>query len=116
MANNNNRNEYVVNQELQVPVRNQMQEFKTEVASELGLTNYETLDKGELTSRQNGYVGGNMTKKMVLFSEMVISQQGSDALKNTNVVLEIPERIRLQNEQVSQNRQLNTQNIQGQIQ
>ncbi|WP_125152334.1 alpha/beta-type small acid-soluble spore protein [Clostridium rectalis] len=39
--------------------------FKTEVASELGLANYETVDKGNLTSRQNGSVGGEMTKRMV---------------------------------------------------
>ncbi|WP_139903653.1 alpha/beta-type small acid-soluble spore protein [Clostridium thermarum] len=39
--------------------------FKAEVASELGLANYEAQDKGNLTSRQNGYVGGTMVKKMV---------------------------------------------------
>ncbi|NLM34599.1 MAG: alpha/beta-type small acid-soluble spore protein [Clostridiales bacterium] len=39
--------------------------FKAEVASEIGLANYENIDKGNLTSRQNGYVGGTMVKKMV---------------------------------------------------
>ena len=39
--------------------------LKTEVANELGLTNYEMTDKGNLTARQNGYVGGYMTKKLV---------------------------------------------------
>ncbi|MGI6065606.1 MAG: small, acid-soluble spore protein, alpha/beta type [Bacillota bacterium] len=52
--------------------------FKTEVANELGLANYEQVDKGNLTSRQNGYVGGNMTKKMVAFAEQAL-QQGLDA-------------------------------------
>ena len=46
-----------------------LNQFKTEVASELGLTDYENIDKGNLTSRANGYVGGNMTKKMVAFAE-----------------------------------------------
>ena len=36
--------------------------MKTELANELGLTNYEKMDKGNLTARQNGYVGGYMTK------------------------------------------------------
>ncbi len=36
-----------------------------EVANEVGLSNYDSIDKGNLTARQNGYVGGNMTKKMV---------------------------------------------------
>ena len=30
--------------------------FKYEVANELGLSNYQTADKGQLTSRENGYV------------------------------------------------------------
>ena len=42
-----------------------LDKFKTEVASDFGLANYDSIDKGNLTSRQNGYVGGNMVKKMV---------------------------------------------------
>ena len=39
--------------------------LKTEVASEIGLQNYENVDKGNLSSKQNGSVGGEMVKKMV---------------------------------------------------
>lgn len=39
--------------------------MKLEVASELGMTNYDQMDKGNLTARQNGQVGGTMTKKLV---------------------------------------------------
>ena len=39
--------------------------FKLEVASEIGLSNYAAADKGNLTSRENGSVGGYMVKKMV---------------------------------------------------
>jgi hypothetical protein len=42
-----------------------LNKFKAEVASEIGLVDYESTDKGNLTSRQNGYVGGIMVKKMV---------------------------------------------------
>lgn len=42
-----------------------LDQFKYEVASEIGLTNYQTVDKGNLTSRQNGSVGGFMVKHMV---------------------------------------------------
>ena len=45
--------------------RQGLDRFKAEVASEVGLTNYESIDKGNLTSRQNGYVGGFMVKHMV---------------------------------------------------
>ena len=39
--------------------------WKNEVASEVGIQNYESVDKGNLSSRQNGSVGGEMVKKMV---------------------------------------------------
>ncbi len=50
-----------------------LKNLKTEVASELGMTNYETMDKGNLTARQNGYVGGYMTKKLVDMAEQQLS-------------------------------------------
>ncbi|WP_434303936.1 small, acid-soluble spore protein, alpha/beta type [Clostridium botulinum] len=52
--------------QLVVPEAKQgLNNLKMEVANEVGLSNYDTVDKGNLTARQNGYVGGNMTKKMV---------------------------------------------------
>jgi len=39
--------------------------MKYEIASQLGIGNYQSIDKGNLTSRQNGYVGGNITKSLV---------------------------------------------------
>jgi len=39
--------------------------FKLEVASEMGLANYDQIDKGNLPSRENGRVGGEMVRRMV---------------------------------------------------
>lgn len=39
--------------------------LKVEVARELGLHNYDNMDKGSLTARQHGQVGGNMVKRMI---------------------------------------------------
>ncbi|MCD5410090.1 MAG: alpha/beta-type small acid-soluble spore protein [Clostridiales bacterium] len=39
--------------------------MKLEIANELGLSNYNQMDKGNLTARQNGYVGGTITKRLV---------------------------------------------------
>lgn len=39
--------------------------MKYEIASQLGLGNYAQVDKGNLTSRQNGSVGGMITKTLV---------------------------------------------------
>jgi small acid-soluble spore protein D (minor alpha/beta-type SASP) len=58
MASNNNR--------VLVPeARNGLNKFKMEIANGVGLSNYEAVDKGNLTSRQNGSVGGEMVKRMV---------------------------------------------------
>jgi len=49
--------------------RQALNQMKAEIASELGLSNYESIDKGNLTARQNGYVGGYMTKRLVEMAE-----------------------------------------------
>lgn len=48
---------------------NALEKMKVEVANEIGISDYEHIDKGELTSRQNGYIGGNMVRKMIQFAE-----------------------------------------------
>jgi small acid-soluble spore protein A (major alpha-type SASP) len=58
MASNNNRT-------LIPEAKAGLSRLKTEVASEIGLGNYESTDKGNLSSRQNGSVGGEMVKRMV---------------------------------------------------
>lgn len=50
---------------MEVPeAREAMDKFKMEVASELGVPLKQGYN-GDLTSRENGYVGGYMVKKMV---------------------------------------------------
>ncbi len=61
MANNNNNSNKIVVPE----ARAALNQMKLEIANELGLQNYDNIDKGNLSSRQNGYVGGYMTKKLV---------------------------------------------------
>ena len=62
MANTNNR-------QVVPEAKAALNQMKLEIANELGLSNYETVDKGNLTARQNGYVGGSMTKKLVEMAE-----------------------------------------------
>ncbi|MBF7084489.1 alpha/beta-type small acid-soluble spore protein [Desulfallas sp. Bu1-1] len=59
--------------ELQPYVNPALEEFKNEMAAELGMPDYAHIDKGELSSRQNGKVGGGMTRKMVAFAEAVLA-------------------------------------------
>jgi small acid-soluble spore protein D (minor alpha/beta-type SASP) len=54
------RNRTVVHEAAQA-----LDKFKEEVATEIGIPNYDQIDKGNLTSRQNGSVGGEMVKRMI---------------------------------------------------
>lgn len=56
---------YSSNKILVPEARQGLNNFKMEVANQLGLTNYDNMDKGNLTSRENGSVGGEMVKRMV---------------------------------------------------
>ena len=62
-----------IQQKMNVNAKPALNNLKTEVANELGLSNYEQADKGNLTARQNGYVGGYMTKKLVEMAEQQLS-------------------------------------------
>ncbi|NSB14253.1 alpha/beta-type small acid-soluble spore protein [Clostridium beijerinckii] len=59
-SNNSGRNRTLVPE-----AKQGLNRLKTEVASEVGLSDYENMDKGNLSSRQNGYVGGYMVKHMI---------------------------------------------------
>lgn len=60
MANNRSSNKIVV-----PAARQALDQMKLETANELGISNYDNIDKGDLPSRVNGYVGGYMVKKLV---------------------------------------------------
>jgi len=49
--------------------------LKYEVAKEVGISNYDQIDRGNLTARQNGIIGGQMRKEFVQMLE-------SDKLNN----------------------------------
>ncbi|MCG8483491.1 MAG: alpha/beta-type small acid-soluble spore protein [Clostridia bacterium] len=64
---------YNNNQQVVPEAKAALNSMKTEIANELGLSNYQNMDKGNLTARQNGYVGGYMTKKLVEMAEQQLS-------------------------------------------
>ena len=69
MANNNNN-------QINVPEAKQaMYNFKHEVAGELGI-NLKQGYNGDLTSREAGYVGGYMVKRLVEQAEQQMAGQG----------------------------------------
>ena len=70
MANNNN------NQKVVPQAKQALNQMKLEIANELGMANYQQVDKGNLTARQNGYVGGYMTKKLVEMAEQQMAGKG----------------------------------------
>lgn len=64
MPNKRNSNRLVVPE-----AKAALDQMKLEIANELGLTNYNSMDKGNLTSRENGYVGGNITRNLVQMAQ-----------------------------------------------
>ena len=69
MANNNN------NQKVVPQAKQALNQMKLEIANELGMADYQQVDKGNLTARQNGYVGGYMTKKLVEMAEQQMARK-----------------------------------------
>lgn len=70
MANNRRRNALVV-----PGADDFMTRFKNEIAAELGIANYDQIDKGALPARVHGMIGGSMTKRLIEMGEMYLSQQ-----------------------------------------
>ena len=70
MANNNN------NQKVVPQAKQALNQMKLEIANELGMADYQQVDKGNLTARQNGYVGGYMAKKLVEMAEQQMAGKG----------------------------------------
>ena len=71
-SNSNNSNRMTVPE-----AKSAMNRFKMEVASELGVPLKEGYN-GDLTSRQNGSVGGYMVKKMIEQQEKQMAEGKSD--------------------------------------
>jgi hypothetical protein len=67
MSSNNN------NSLVKPNAKNGLNNMKTEIANELGISGYDQMDKGNLTARQNGYVGGYMTRRLVEMAEQQLS-------------------------------------------
>ena len=68
---NNNTNSNKIN----VPeARAAMEQFKFEVANEIGVPLKKGYN-GDLTSAQNGYVGGYMVKKMIEKQEQMVAEK-----------------------------------------
>ncbi len=77
MASNNNGNNRVI-----VPEAKQaLNQMKLEIANELGLSNYDNIDKGNLTSRQNGYVGGYMVRNLIEMAQRQMAGQNGTQIK-----------------------------------
>ncbi|WMJ78801.1 MULTISPECIES: alpha/beta-type small acid-soluble spore protein [unclassified Sedimentibacter] len=77
MSSNNNGNNRV-----KVPEAKQaLNQMKLEIANELGLSDYDKIDKGNLTSRQNGYVGGYMVRNLVELAQKQMAGQNGTQIK-----------------------------------
>ena len=75
MSNNNSSGN---NNKINVPeARAAMEQFKFEVANEIGVPLKKGYN-GDLTSAQNGYVGGYMFKKMIEQQEKMMAEKNQN--------------------------------------
>lgn len=51
-----------------------LNQMKLEIAGELGLSNYDSMDKGDLSARENGSIGGEMTRRLVNLAQQNLSK------------------------------------------
>lgn len=70
MANRNRANKLVV-----PGAEDVLNKFKNEIAAELGIPDYDKLDKGALPSRINGMIGGTMTKRLIEMGQQMLAGQ-----------------------------------------
>lgn len=55
-------------------LQEKLYQMKLEIATEFGIENYDVIDKGELSSRTNGKIGGEMTKRLIELGKMQLVQ------------------------------------------
>lgn len=59
---------------------NPLEKMKLEIATELGIPNYDQLNKGDLPARVHGKIGGNMVRRMITNYQALMSNPQNEAL------------------------------------
>lgn len=57
-----------------------LEKMKLEIAEELGVPNYDKINKGDLPARVHGKIGGNMVRRMIANYQMLMSNSQNDKL------------------------------------
>ena len=55
-------------------LQEKLYQMKLEIATEFGIENYDVIDKGELSARTNGKIGGEMTTRLIELGKMQLVQ------------------------------------------
>lgn len=72
-----NRNKLVV-----PGVESALEQMKLEIAQEFGFKDYDSIDKGALTSRENGQIGGEMTRRLIAMGQQQLANQSFQSSTN----------------------------------
>jgi len=78
-----NRNKLVV-----PGTENLLNKMKNEIAAELGIPNYDQIDKGDLPARVHGAIGGTMTKRLIELGQQALANQSNLNLGNSQLDLD----------------------------
>lgn len=64
-----------------------LEQMKLEIATELGIPNYDKMNKGDLPARVHGKIGGNMVRRMISNYEALMSNpQNAQLMQVSNPV------------------------------
>jgi hypothetical protein len=72
-----------------------LNQFKLEIAKELGIQDYDNIDKGALPARVHGMIGGTMTKRLIEMGQQMLAGQDTTQsnLKPQEYVQQMQEEI-----------------------
>ena len=63
-----------------------LNKMKMEIATELGIPNYDSIDKGNLPARVHGKIGGNMVKRMITNYEAMLNDPNAQLVSQSNPI------------------------------
>lgn len=62
-----------------------LDQMKLEIAKEFGFVDYDKMDKGELTARQNGQIGGEMTRRLIALGQQYLAEQSGEVSPSIHI-------------------------------
>jgi hypothetical protein len=91
---------------------NLLNQMKLEIAQELGIANYDQIDKGALPARVHGAIGGTMTKRLIELGQQALANEANLSFNDSNLDLNQYQQDMVQDLQSAANPSANAAQVQ----